>query len=393
MAAQVLAGLAGAAGAAGGLLATIYKIIYGERAWKKLAPSEKEKMDYEDEINDENADLAYKRQREFQENYLSPAAQLSSLAAGYEGIGLNKMALVGANPGASSSSVPQAASPSAGGSPSLPSGIGDVFSSLLGYSNDKKRIDNDYKLRQEQLDIERGRLAMQERYYNLLGGYYSSKTTAQENENSIFGLRKEQVEKDVALKDGQLNQINQWIGESASRIYVNNMQASELLSRANLHDVQAAGQAIQNSIFEAQSKYSDRYYKALAKYQEATANLETFQSEKVRIYWDKVLKAYESELEGMILGTQQSREWINSEAWKRTCQGKMTDGERTQFWGNLVGGVVKTGLGVAGAVTGARIAGAARAAGSVASPLIDVPSNIIGSSNPNILGAPIKMYR
>lgn len=351
MAAQVLAGLAGAAGASGGLLATIYKIIYGERAWKKFAPSEKEKMDYEDEINDENADLAYIRQRQFQENYLSPAAQLSSLAAGYDSIGLNRMSLVGANPGVTSSSVPQAASPSSGGSPSLPSGIGDVFSSLLSYSNEKKRIDNDYKLRDRQLDIDSRRLQMQELYYKTLGGYYGSKTTAQENENSIFGLRKQDLETNIQQKEANINQITQWITESGSRVSVNNQQASLLFKEANYTDVLAAGQEIQNQILAAQSKYSDQYFKAVAKIQECQSNIASFDSAAVKQYWNKKLLAYEKELQFMIDTAKEKSDWVNSDAWDKICQGRLNHGEKAQMWTGVVKSVVSAGV-AAGAVVG-----------------------------------------
>lgn len=374
--------------AGGGLLAQIYKIIYGERAWRKMAPSEKEQMNYQDEIEDENTTLAYKRQREFQEAYLTPAAQIQSLAAGYQSVGINKMMLAGSQPGATSGSVPQASAPSGTSAPSIPSGIGDMFAALMDYQLGNKRIDNEYELRSRELDIENRRTMSQEAYWRTLGSYYGAKTTAQENENSVFSIRKDTLEADLSLKKASLQQIDQWIAESASRIYVNNEQASELFARATLHDVQAAGQAIQNAILEAQQKYSDRYFHALAKIEEANANLATFESEKVRTHFTKVKEAYLAELEKMIASSKETKDWVNSEAFKRMCEGKMTDGERTQFWGNLAGGVLRTGLTVAGGLWGASILGAGKAASSFKPPIIDVPNNMM----PGFGGYPQRMW-
>lgn len=338
----------------GGLLSTIYKIIYGERAWNNMAPSTRKQLDYEDVINDENATVAYLRQREFQENYLTPQAQLNSMAAGFKDVGLNKMMLAGAQPGASSAAVPQA-SASGAGSPSMPSGIDAALGAILDYAVNKKRVDNDYKLRERGLEIEQERLNMMKPYYGSLNSFYAAKTTGVENENSIFSIRKEQAEQNVGLVKDQRKQLMQWIDESLTRMAVNNETADYIFKNATYVDVQAAGQAIQNQIFAAQAKYSDEYFKAVAGIQRAQAYLMTFESEAVKKYWSKKMQAYEATLKGMIAQGKQAEDWANSEAFKRMCGGKMTDAERTQFWGNLVGSVVKTGISAGAGIYGAGI--------------------------------------
>lgn len=349
-----MAGLLAGLASAGGLIPEFYKLFYGERAWKRMAPSTKQQLDYEDAINDENAAVAYVRQREFQQDYLTPESQLKSQAAGYSAIGMNKMLLAGSQPGASSASSPQADSAS-GASPDLPGGLGSFFSSLLNYKVEKERVDNEYKLRERGLDIERDRVEAMKGYYGSLIPYYNARTTGVNNENSIFTLRKEDLEQSVGLKKDSRAQITQWIEESASRVVVNGEQASYLFSQATKTDIEAAGQALQNQILAAQEKYSDKYFEAVARLTQAQANIATFESSAVKRYWDKKMLVYEKELEGMIVSGQQVKDWVDSDAWKAICAGKMTTAERAQFWGNLVGGVLRTGISAAAGVAGASI--------------------------------------
>lgn len=117
----------------------------------RMSKAEKESMDYEDSINDENADLAYIRQREFQESYLTPEAQLKSQAAGMDAIGLNRM-LIGGNTAGSTGSVQQSSGTS-GAAPRNASPL-DVSGLITGISSlVQARADAEFK--QGQLDVNR----------------------------------------------------------------------------------------------------------------------------------------------------------------------------------------------------------------------------------------------
>lgn len=130
----------------GGIIGAIYAIYQDQRNWRKMAPSKKEELDYEDEIADENADESFRKQKEFQEMYLTPEAQLKSQAAGFDAIGLNRMMLAGGAPGASSSTAPEASVSGASGNPT----VTDVLGSALAFS----RLKIDAKLREKELSIQ-----------------------------------------------------------------------------------------------------------------------------------------------------------------------------------------------------------------------------------------------
>lgn len=127
-----------------------YNIYKGYVDRNKLAKSSKEAMSYQDALEDENAQDAYDRQVEFQENYLTPAAQLKSQAAGYDAIGLNRMLLAGSQPGASAATAPQASASGQGQVP-LPSMEG--LASMLGTAIDAKRLNSVSRFRRSRIRL------------------------------------------------------------------------------------------------------------------------------------------------------------------------------------------------------------------------------------------------
>lgn len=134
-------------------LKDIYTSIFG------YLPGEKKKINYLDDIADENAKVAYERQRQMQEDYLNPDAQLKSAAAGYDSIGLNRMAMVGYHPGASASTVGQSASPQdTSGAVAPVESIGAMLSTLL----DSKRVGNETKVSDAEAEYTRSRTANQD---------------------------------------------------------------------------------------------------------------------------------------------------------------------------------------------------------------------------------------
>lgn len=118
-----------------------------------MTQGDKEKADYEDAIADENATLAYERQKEFQELYLTPEAQLKSQVAGFDAIGMNRMLLAGSQPGASASTAPQ----SSGGTAGDTSGSGDIFgalSSIIGVFAQAKDLKESASLKKSQREYQ-----------------------------------------------------------------------------------------------------------------------------------------------------------------------------------------------------------------------------------------------
>lgn len=144
---------AGGLGLVGGLISSIYNIFQNERNRKKMAESEKQRMDYQDELNDDNADEAYRKQREFQNDFLTPEAQIKSQAAGYAAVGLNKMGLAGTSPGASASTAPES-SASQSSPVSGEMGAMSPLMDALGLGLQEKKMKQDYEISKRQLDIQ-----------------------------------------------------------------------------------------------------------------------------------------------------------------------------------------------------------------------------------------------
>jgi hypothetical protein len=134
-------------------LKDIYTSLFG------YLPGEKKKINYLDDIADENARVAYERQRQMQEDYFSPEAQMRSAAAGYDAIGLNRMGMVGYHPGASASTVGQSASPQdTSGNLNPAESLGTMLSTLL----DSKRVRNETKISDAEVAYTKSRTANQD---------------------------------------------------------------------------------------------------------------------------------------------------------------------------------------------------------------------------------------
>lgn len=116
---------------------------------KGLTNSDTQKALLEDEIADENSTVAYMRQKEFQEAYLTPEAQLKSQAAGYDALGINRMMLAGSQPGASASTAPA----SSGGTAGSIAGSGDLLGSLMSAIFKAKDLKLQEELGNRELDI------------------------------------------------------------------------------------------------------------------------------------------------------------------------------------------------------------------------------------------------
>lgn len=212
----------------GGIIGALYSIYQDIRNWKHMAPSKKAELDYEDEIADENADEAFRKQKEFQEMYLTPEAQLKSQAAGFDAIGLNRMMLAGGAPGASSSSAPQASVSGASGNPS----ISNVLSTALAFSELKIKKE----LQGRELDQKDRELDIQSKLADAQTRNITASAVGQETFN-LFAPQIYSSQVDV-LKDSLRNNVvqrNLW----RSNISLNEAKRSVERTSAFLNGIEA----------------------------------------------------------------------------------------------------------------------------------------------------------
>lgn len=125
-------------GKLGGSLFRWLGVFLGE----SMSNRDKQYLDYQDELNDENAEVSFQHQKELIENYFTPQAQIISQAKGYEAIGMNKMAMAGTQPGATSASAPQAAAPSGG----VSFNPADLLGTILNYKLGQRKLDIEEEL-------------------------------------------------------------------------------------------------------------------------------------------------------------------------------------------------------------------------------------------------------
>ena len=256
-----------------------------------MSPADKQRAAYEDKLADENADVAYMRQKEFQDLYLSPEAQLQSTARGFDSLGLNRMLMAGNSPGASASSVPQ----SSGGSASSSSAIGDLigaFTSLVGKGAEIENLQAEAGLRKETalgLSIDnRWKDRLNEADYNL-----KVKTAEQINSNINF-----------IASNIQLNQIytKYYPDLFASQAAQNNANAQQLAALAEKHasDVQLNDAQINelNKKIELHSKEMDEIDARISKirFECATLSSQTQLNETLASESRKRIDKYEQEI-------------------------------------------------------------------------------------------------
>lgn len=199
----------------------VFENVENKYAGTGLTDTDRDKIKLEDEYADENADVAFERQKWMQENYLSPAAQIRSTAEGYEEVGINKMAMAGTNPGASSANVPQ----SEGGSVTPQSG--DLLGHILNFVMRGAQLKEEVKLRNRDIDVK-------EDYNKALAALATSQKEGKDIENQfapqILSGKVEELTASVnALKD-QLN--NNRVQRELWRQEIKTSEAVAALNRA-----------------------------------------------------------------------------------------------------------------------------------------------------------------
>lgn len=281
----------------------------------------------------------YQRKIDFYERYESPEAQVRQ----YKQAGLNPMLLAGNGAGASASGGVGT------GSASMPSsesgGILEALSSFMGIQLRKKELQNQLEIAQmrNKIDDESNRIKSEQ--VTAYNKYLDALRTGKEKENAIFddvwAVKRENILADTDLKNQQWSRL-QSLMESDS------VQRKLWESGIKMNDASAAATAVQTAILEAQSRYADKYFKATAEIQSWQAQIAQVEGTIFQKTAEKRLRAAEAELADIVIKAGMDARVYDSDAFKKSLEGRMTSKDKAQLWG----GIVRTALGSAIAVGG-----------------------------------------
>lgn len=276
----------------------------------------------------------YDRKIDFYERFESPIAQVRQ----YKQAGLNPMLLAGSGAGAAASGGVG----SAGSAPASSVPMADILGSILGFVTKKKQMDQEKALREYENETQR----LQVTNY---GAYLAALTKGQEQKNDTFyeafGVDMQGKEADIKAKEAQATYLNEVAGSEVVR-------RSLMESGIRLNDSQTAINEIQKAIIKAQSKYADKYFKAVAEISEAQATIEGINAGVEQKLAEKG-KEYQyharvAECADMIFKAGMDLDIWNGEAFQKAISGEMTKKD----WTGSVISLLKTLIG-AGAVLGA----------------------------------------
>lgn len=322
----------------------------------------KEQIDYEQQKKDEW--------------YLAHESMPAKVAE-YQEAGINPLMLSG-NP-VSATPAPSA-SPSGGD-------LGGILGSVMQFGIEKYRTDVQAKLKQQDIDnvhtrndIERDRVDALRSLYGSQERLNVERTVQVMLDNSLIGLKRENLEKDIALKDKNIQQIGQWVQESITRMYVNRAQVKNLYSQADEANQRRLCEAVQETILKAQAKYSDKYFEALQNIAVAQAAIDTATSQAVKDNMQTYKDSLIAEWRGKIIEVGKEAKIFDSEWFDKFCQGKMTDKEKTELWGNILSKVVTSAI---TAATAYGLASMKAASGGMFVPAYSMP----GYGTPSVSGA------
>lgn len=219
----------------------VVKNLLNAYAHTGMTDEAKETADYEDAIADENATVAYMRQKEFQEQYLTPEAQLKSQAAGYDALGINRMMLGGSQPGASASTAPM----SSGGNASVAAGGLDLVSTLISAA-----------LKNRQLDIDEGHLANE-----------TKRTDAEVEGIDISNANLQDL---IDLQKGELDKKIEFMGQ---QIQTEPVKRALLRTEIGLKQAETAVRENMSALQKIDLKYHDAYQAAQLSIAQAYAGI------------------------------------------------------------------------------------------------------------------------
>ena len=300
----------------------------------------------------------YERKIDFYERFESPEAQVRQ----YNAAGLNP-ALMYQN-GASVSASGGVGSGSASAQDAT-GALGSVLGSVLGMVSKMKQIETDRLLGSSRLDIDRYEAQTRRYQAQNYSAYLAEMTRGKQMENdtfySMFGLRQQEIEANVSMKNAQTEYFVQVASSEVTRRQL-------MASGIRLNDANVAIASVQKAILVAQSMYSDRYFKAVADLQEAEARMGNIDAGVYERLNEKDLLYHSAaaDLADMIFRAGMDKDIWEGDAFKKAISGEMTKKD----WSQAVIGLLKTLVG-AGAVVGA---GALRSASrAIAPPMVMSP--------------------
>lgn len=195
----------------------------------EMTAADKQKADYEDMLADENADVAYERQRALNEDF-GPRWQMQQTAAGFDDVGLNRMLMAGSSPGASASSAPM----SSGGRAGTSAGSGDIVSSIM----------NAF-LKNRELDIAEGHL--------------ENETKKTDAEVQGIDIRNANLQDLLDLQKGELSQKIEFMGQ---QIQTEPVKRALLRTEIGLKQAETAVNENMAALQKIDLKYHDAYQAA-----------------------------------------------------------------------------------------------------------------------------------
>lgn len=325
----------------------------------------KEQIDYEQQKKDEW--------------YLAHESMPAKVAE-YQEAGVNPLMLAG-NPVAASSAP--SASPSGGD-------LGGILGSVMQFGIEKYRTDVQAKLKQQDIDNVKTRNEIERDRVNALTSLYGSQERVNNEravqislDNSLFGLRRSNLEKDLTLKDKNIQQIGQWVQESITRMYVNRAQVKNLYAQADEATQRKLCEAVQESILKTQDKYADEYFAAIKNIANAQSIIDTATSDTVKQNFQDYKDGLIAEWRGKIIETAKEARIFQSDWFDKFCQGKMTSKDKAELWGNILSRVVTSAIAGATAVGVASMRAGSAAAGGMFVPAYSMP----GYGTPSVSGA------
>lgn len=289
------------------------------------------------QLNEED----YQRKIDFYERYESYPAQVRQMKQA----GLNPAMMYGGSPSASASGGIGAGSADA--SASSAGQLGSLLTGILGAATKMEQINTDRALTSDANDIRRYQAETERQNVVNYGKYLEALTTGQNQRNDVF----------YQLFDLQVRETEGKIVLSASQArYFDEVANSEFTRRAlmesgiNLNDKQAALLGVQKAIAEAQAKYAERYFKAVADVQELIADMTRIDKQNYERLNEKDLlyQGAVAELANLIFDAGMKLDVWEGEAFKKSISGEMTKKD----WTQAVMGVIKSII-AGGAVVGA----------------------------------------
>lgn len=300
------------------------------------------------------AEEDFQRKKDFYEQYESPQA----LVRQYSQAGINPMAVFG-----NGGSVSASGGVGTGSAQASTDSGGSLLQSLIGtftqMHNMSEQRQLDKFLGSSKLDIDNFNAQTRRIEAQNYGKYLEQLTIGQQQKNdtfyTMFGLEQSKIEADISLKNAQTEYFVQVASSETVRRQL-------MQSGIELNNVNAAVAAVQKAILAAQSKYSDKYFKAVAEMQEAESSVSQANAGVVGKLSENGLLYHgaAAQIADMIFQAGMDQDIWEGDAFKQAVAGKMTKKDWTQG----VLGLLKTLVG-AGAVIGA---GALRTAGRAVIP-------------------------